>query len=347
MAMLRINDRDIGLHKATISPILGSRTVLTNSHWEYVALWLRREHKEKSLFYWQQAQTFAQTAENMPVSSAPLLHYYSFMNATKALLSAKSIPFDEHHGVKAHNMRGASKKIALSNEGVRLLQRGIAPALSTYLQEAETINTHSLEDLLFNIPYVHRTFCLTFKNQKDMFIPLTDCHFEIDPASNTVYFTAMLSKDFAGSKFLKRLPSTLVADTTKNDGRSIRSVNVPVLANPSAPVAVDLVNITNLMKELRPDINYIAGTQTLWYAKSIVSGPKRLKRSPLTCSLIAMHRLSEICRYRPIELASFLNGQRNWLLTEFIRMSPSQFLDEISAELTGQQFMIPNVRPAN
>jgi hypothetical protein len=48
-----------------------------------------------------------------------------------------------------------------------------------------------------------------------------------------------------------------------------------------------------------------------------------------------------------MQLSAFLAGQKNWLLTEFIRMSPTQFLDEISSELTGQQFMLPNVRPAS
>jgi hypothetical protein len=47
-----------------------------------------------------------------------------------------------------------------------------------------------------------------------------------------------------------------------------------------------------------------------------------------------------------MELAAFLAGQKNWLLSEFIQMSPPQFIDEIAAELTGYQFMMPNVRPA-
>jgi hypothetical protein len=60
-----------------------------------------------------------------------------------------------------------------------------------------------------------------------------------------------------------------------------------------------------------------------------------------------MHRLSEICRYRPLELASFLAGPGNWLISEFVMMAPEQFIDGIAAELTGHQFMFPNVRPAN
>lgn len=347
MPTLRINGRDVSPHKATVSPNLGARTVLTNSHWEYVALWLRREHKTSALFYWQQAQTFARAAEGMPVESAPLLLYYSFMTAAKALLAAKSVPFDEHHGVRAHNMRGPSSKIALSNEGVRVMQKGIAHALSQYLGEAETSTSHSLEDLLFNLPCIHRTFCLTYKNQKDLFVPLTECRIEFDQVSGTAYFSAQLSKDFAGPTFLRRLPSSLVADATANDGRKIRSVAHAAVAQSVARTPAEIAAVAALLRTLRPDLNYIAGAQTLWYAKTIVPGLSRLKRSPLTCTLLAMHRLSEICRYRPMELASFLTGQKNWLLTEFIRMSPLQFLDELAAELTGQQFMVPNVRPAN
>jgi YaaC-like Protein len=209
---ITINGRELKPHKATTSAQLAARTVLTNSHWEYVSLWLKREHKEAALFYWQQAQTFSSAAAGLPAASAPLLFYYSFMNATKALLSAKGVAFDEHHGVRSHNMRGPSSKIALSNEGVRVLQRGIAPALSQYLGEAETVLTHSLEDLLFNLPCIHRTFCLTYRNQQDMFIPLTDCRFVFDGTSGSGYFSAKLSQDFVGAKFMRQLPPTLVPD---------------------------------------------------------------------------------------------------------------------------------------
>lgn len=347
MTVVRIKSRDARPHKATTSPDLGARTVLTNSHWEYVSLWLRREHETRALVYWQQAQIFANAAERMPVSSAPLLHYYTFMNATKALLYAKGLAFREHHGVRAHNMRGPSSKIALSNEGVSLMQHGVAPELSRYLGEAETRTQHSLEELLFNLPCIHRTFCLTYKNQSDMFVPLHDCQIAYDPATASAYFSARLSKDFSGKKYIKRLPQSLILDPSCGENLTIKSrLSIP-LPRPMARTATEISSVVTLLRSLRPDINYIAGAQTLWYVKAVVPGPSRLQRSPLTCTLLAMHRLSEICRYRPMELASFLSGQKNWLLTEFIRMAPFQFLDEISAELTGQQFMIPNVRPAS
>jgi hypothetical protein len=346
MTTIRLNGRDVKPHKATTNPDLEARTVLTNSHWEYVSLWLRRSKKMQALFYWQQAQVFAKAAEGMPVESAPLLWYYTFMNASKALLNAKGVPFDEHHGVRAHNMRGASRKITLSNEGVRIMTRGVAPALSHHLGELEASSTHSMEDLLFNLPCIHRTFCLTYRKQKDLFVPLTECKIQLDSHSSSAYFSARISEDFPAEYYISRLPASLILDSTASDGRTIRSVSSTQLLNPDAPTDGDIQAIATLLVSIRADLNYIAGAETLWYVKAIVSGPKRLERSPLTCTLVAMHRLSEICRYRPMQLSAFLSGQKNWLLTEFIRMAPQQFIDEIAAELTGQQFMIPNVRPS-
>jgi hypothetical protein len=36
------------------------------------------------------------------------------MNASKALLSAKGVPFDEHHGVRAHNMPERTRSFKLA-----------------------------------------------------------------------------------------------------------------------------------------------------------------------------------------------------------------------------------------
>jgi hypothetical protein len=115
-----LRGRELKPHKAIVSPSLGTRTVLTNSPWNFVSLWLKREHKDKALFYWDQAHEFASAASNISAQSTPLLHYYSFMNAVKALLVAKGLAFNPYHGVGKHNMRGTSSKINLSNEGVQI-----------------------------------------------------------------------------------------------------------------------------------------------------------------------------------------------------------------------------------
>jgi hypothetical protein len=268
------------------------------------------------------------------------------MNAVKALLVAKEIPFSEMHGVKSHNMRKPTSKLSLSNEGVRIQNAGVLPALSEYLGETEQQQTHSLQEILFNLPFIHRTYCLTYTTQADMFIPLVDCVYVLNTATKQVHLQASLSRDFAHARYVKKLPPTLVSDPTRGDIRAIRSAAAVSIGRSPLKSAADRDAVAGLNRALRRDIQYIKGAQTLWYAKACVSGPRRLERFPLTLTLAAMHRLSEICRYRPVELASFLAGQRNWLLSEFIEVSAAQFIDEIAAELTGYQIMTANVRAA-
>src|SRR5260370_35154240 len=89
-----------------------------------------------------------------PNQSAPLLLYYCFMNAVKALLVAKGISFDERHGVCAHNIRKPTSKLSLANEGIRILTKGILPSLAIYYGETEASNVHSLQELFLNMVFI-------------------------------------------------------------------------------------------------------------------------------------------------------------------------------------------------
>jgi hypothetical protein len=343
---VRINDRAVRPHKTIVAPVLGTRTVLSKSPWGFVSLWLKRERKDNALFYWDQAREFYAGSVGMTLQSSPLLLYYSFMNATKALLTAKGIAFDPMHGIRAANTRGPKDRASLSNESVRVLNQGVLPALSVYLGETELQRVHTLQELFFNLPCIHRTYCLTYKNQPDMFIPLTDCEYVLDTDTSELYFRANLSRDFAHHRFLNRLPPSIVPDGRGGGIRAIRSAETVKLHSRTVRTSADRDATVLFNRRLRTDVQYINGAETLWYVKGVVRGPKRIARFPLTLTLAAMHRLSEICRYRPTELASFLAGQQNWLLSEFIQLAPDQFIDELAAEITGHQFLAPNVRAA-
>lgn len=343
IVQIKLKGKEIRPHKSVVSPELSARNVLTNSPWDFVDLWMKKEKQTNALFFWNQARAFHDASKGLPTQSAPLLHYYSFMNAAKALLTAKGITFNEYHGVKAHNMRNHSSKISLTNEGVKIKQQGVLPSLSEYFGESETANTFSLQELLFNLPYIHRTYCLTYPSQTDMFIPIKDAEFVVDKSIKQAFFRAKLSKDFSTSWVIKRLPAAFIQDTDKGVVRSSTTVS---FSRPSKPTDSEIDNILELHKTLRQDLQYINGAETLWYIKSDTSGPKRISKLPSTLTLAAMHRLSELSRYKPLELDSFLSGQKNWLLSEFIQQAPNQFFDEIASEITGHQFLIPNVRTA-
>lgn len=337
---IKIKTKTLGISKVSHQAQFQVKTVLTVEPFDYVDLWLRRQHKEEALFYWRQARNFHRAAQGLPMESAPLVLYYCFMNAAKALLASKGIAFDPHHGVASHRMRGPNSKVVLSNEGIAIRAAGIVPELARYYTEAEPSHTHSLEDVLYNLVFVHRTYCLSYPNKKERFLPLKNPAFVRDSDTNEVWFTANTVDDADWGFFRKRLPPEVIKAADKS--ASINSVMKIIWASQDNPTERELADLRCLNAELRRVLHYINGAHTLWYLKS--DGGYRINRRPITLTLAAMHRLSEICRYKPSELRSFLDGQKNWLLSEFVAMAPAQFLDEIACEMTGHQIMIPNVR---
>lgn len=339
----KFQGRTIRPHKSVIAPALGERTVLTNSPWTFVALWLKRKHADRALFYWEQAQEFHKVAQGLPPQSAPLLLYYSFLNATKALLTARGISFNEHHGVRESS--ASINTTSLASLGIAIKQTGVLPSLSAYYEEAETSRTHSLQEMLYNMVFIHRTYGLTYTSQSEMFIPVARCGYVAQKSTKRIYFRADITDNIPLASTLKRLPPLFVPDLAFGP-RAVRSVDYVVCRKPTKPSKGEVRQIAEMNGRLRRELQFINGTEALWYIRGHVKGPARLQRQLPTLILGAMHRLSEICRYKPLQLASLLDGQKNWLLTEFIEMSPDQFIDEIASELTGLQFLVPNVRPA-
>ena len=163
---VKLKQREIGPQKAIVAPLLGSRTVLTNSPWTFVALWLKRNSKPRALFYWEQAQEFHKVSVGLPLRSAPLLLYYGFMNAAKALLVAKGVSFNEMHGISAHPSVVSGVRRTFAGEGIKIQTKGILPSLSAYYGETETSKTHTLQELFFNMVFIHRTYCLTYSKSE-------------------------------------------------------------------------------------------------------------------------------------------------------------------------------------
>jgi len=143
IAPIFLSNKKVTPHKAIMSPVFRQRNVLTNNPWTFVDLWLRREKKERARFYWEQARNFFDASTGLPMQSAPLLLYYAFMNAAKALLEAKGIAYDPYHGVKGVEAK-QNRKISLANLRILIKQNGVTPSVSSYFGEVESQKTHSM-----------------------------------------------------------------------------------------------------------------------------------------------------------------------------------------------------------
>ncbi len=193
------------------------------------------------------------------MQSAPLLLYYAFMNAAKALLEAKGIAYEPYHGVTKEKAK-QKRKISLANLRIVIKQDGITPSISSYFGEVETQKTHSMEDLLYNLPFIHRTYCLTYTSRRDMFFSLKNCEYVRDESTGYVFFRGDLS-DVAVSSLKRKLPASIVVDS--HQPNAIRSLDHVVWANTNRASPSEIQDLSKLHQKLRADLHYINGSVPL------------------------------------------------------------------------------------
>jgi hypothetical protein len=83
-------------------------------------------------------------------------------------------------------------------------------------------------------------------------------------------------------------------------------------------------------------------SENKWYLRKVSDKQPLLSNSRLFLIYAAMHRLSELSRYDPVGLRNHFTAQHNWLLSEFIRSAPGQFIYGIASEITGLEFIRPD-----
>ena len=198
---------------------------------------------------------------------------------------------------------------------------------------------YSLKSLLYNLPYIHRAYCLTFKSDKELFIPVFNPRF-VQKYGSSKSWLCMEVKDkrYANHHTIKKLPNIFEKDEGISDGYIIREKG-RFDWNKN-----DLSKFLRYHSKVRKYIFYIQSPQRLWYLKRSGNIQTLIDRSSLTITFAAMHKLSELARYSPMLLTKHFESKHNWLLSEFISTAPYQFIDEISSELTGQEFMPPGVK---
>ena len=335
---IKYKDKPLTIHKAISSPRFNDKNILVTDTWAYIDLWLRRRKKEQARFFWNQAKNFYDATLALPKTSAPLTAYYCFLNATKALLLAKNIKFSDQHGVSGYSI---GNHVSLSNEKIKFKDNGVLGALCSFLQERNHGQIYTLLDVLYNLSYIHRAFNLTFNSYPELFIPIRSPKIVRSITTHEAWFCAELEDKYASKRTLNKLPSSFERELSVRDKYIIRYKKrfrwVPKDRR-------SLQRYKNYHKRIRKHVFYINGPKTLWYLKRSGNITQLIDKSTISLTFAAMHRLSESSRYSPDLLARHFDNRQNWLLSEFISIAPAQFIDKISSEMTGHQFMMPGYK---
>lgn len=344
MEYIKSGKKKVKLRKPVVNPELSSKTVLTDNIYDYVELCIKRnykaiEKKKQLLSLWNQSKEFFNLIPTVSKTVKPLLSYYCFLNAAKTMLLFNNIAFTDKHGVAG----SSSGNVSLMHEKIKFHSTGILPALSVYFNETTTEKEYTVKEILYNLPYIHRAYCLSYKGTTELFIPILDSEYVCENSGHEGYLQFELDKKNNNGSFLRTLPNEYeVNNNPVLSGKFIiRSKNRFEMKNNT-----DISKLCNYNQKQRLSLFYIAGPQRLWYLKRNVKnhGVKNISRYSATLTFALMHKLSELSRYNPERLDNIFESQMGWVINEFIEMAPMQFIDEIASEITKQEIMPPLIR---
>lgn len=332
--------------KAVCKPKYGSKTILTNSCWEYVALFLKRQSiagSSDALLYWEQAHSFYLASEALPDSARPLTSYYCILNASKALLRYRGVNDNclRNHGISS--VREESAKTNIKEAYTAVKGAGVLPELSRYFGYNLPTGHYSMAELLYNIPCVHRAYCTTF-SKPEIFVPIENPIFVKKDNSKEAWIKFSVKGRYANVKTLKSLPSIFEHDISVEDDYVIR-MKKRFSWDIHKPIEERKRLLNKYHEKSRGYIYYVYGDSKLWYVKKEISGNESLSFVPSAVSIFCVfHWISELVRYNPKLFDKYMKSKQNWLLHEFINNALDQFVDEIGCEITGEDIMCTGYR---
>lgn len=337
-----LKGKKVGPHKAFMSPDFDGATILVDDQFDFVELWLKRNSCHDSVLFWQQARNFHNACLNLPKESRAVTSYYCMLNAAKALLTAKKIDVVEKHGIYGESM---NSRTSLANEKSTIQSAGILPALASYFGATGLGGkTISLKDILYNIPFVHRAYTVTFRGAANLFVPIVDGHFAIQNGGYESWFCATIQDPrYQKDAFIEKQRGW-ERDKSETNSFVIRSKHRFDWNARGVKKKERIKLLTKNHQSVRRDIKYIHGPSRLWYFKRNDKEQNILPWPTPALIFIAMHRLSEMTRYDPQRLSKHFTCQHNWLLSEFISLANENFIDQIASDITGREMMVPGYR---
>lgn len=326
-----------------------------------------KRKKEKVLFsFLEQAKNFYESAENSPVKSQPLLYYYAFLNLSKIAINiSKSddvLLKGYTHGISEDYQSDFSRSsvdIKTSNQGdiqvahemLKIFDLSKAPP---YNNGPRKLN---IRDILSHCTGIHRAYSEIYR-KPEFFIKIMDhtlfrrgreLYFRGDLGSLNMTEAEELVK--AGYKILNFKDNVCYASSIQNgtiinwsedtgptypglkDGHYYYFCSITMRYS-KAPTHLEYYNLSN---EIRKDgVWYYIGSNgyTVYISKCLEPSFRYSQESII---YMMMFYLGSITRYRPHLFDSLFSNKEQWLVSEFLKTQPKQYLYLLTAQILGQQ----------
>ena len=324
--------------------------------WKYIiGRYVKKYSGEKEflLTLIEQARYFYEAAENAPIKSQPLLYYYSFLNLVKVVInvnepSTYGTNFTYNHGVRSCGIKKEDKLQNLYVEIISLLPQkprsGKLPDLSvayTFMtQMGDTFPCPlpcklNIVNMLKDCVGIHRTYSET-NNEKEIYIRLGNpqlfregktlrCKYEIKECDSVI------------ASQLEAVGYNIVQETD-TDGITCYYWIEEIIMMAYKETKFDYYM---LAKKLR-DKGIWYYTDGCCYRTFISTSPSPLHFSTESIIYNLMFFFGSITRYHPYMFDNLLTEQQMWLISEFLKTQPKQFLYAVTSRTIESAVLKPN-----
>lgn len=336
-------------HKEETRYLLGNKNkVLVSDIWSFWVFIIEQRSKKMKkeqtpflLSLLDQAKYFYQAAETAPINSQPLLYYYSFLNLGKIIISMSGELGDNpsqkcfHHGIETNPLgkRFSEFKVTIKKmNGSDKISVGYS--LMKYFGDATLSDNSPTEinilEAMGNCLGIHRAYCLVKNQKEEHFVKVVN------------YEICRVGKELMARLQLKESNSSLTSLYTNiKDEISEESINYfweeKITMSSYRPTRSDYYKLSQAL--LKKGIwTYTDGEDYIMYLSS--NSQTRFSTASLIYCL--MFFFGSITRYHPHLFEMYLSKKYNWLIAEFLKTQPMQFLYIATSLVTESYITMPN-----
>ncbi len=335
------------LRYSFVSQTAGEQQILTSDPWSFLSSNLQarivisrgvnRKKLERAFYFASLAEDFYRAAESVQLPAKGTLLYYGMLDLVKAYLSLNDVPLEtthEHHGL----VLPIGKKMTIearpkTKEGINIFAC-FSEALGRPIHAPIEVN---FKQALSHIPEIHGIYSNLGHIGKRKLLPVT-IEFQTNAERNFLFTELIYDKEQEAKvdtrRFLKGIRQKYFKDGFARPKKIVfRS------ARRKAYVKETMDRIYgNILSEYRNfDIVQILTKQGYRYYIDLRPG----EFPHLAYALLSMFYLGSAARYRPLEINSLLDGDLRPLVSEFVSLTPRQFLYQMVSLTTGKECVIP------
>lgn len=313
------------------------------SFWMFVIKkWSKNKNKRVSSFLLSlldQAKFFYQAAEAAPLNSQPLLYYYSFLNLGKIIITingkAGSNPAQAqfHHGIDTNP---SGKSFSQYEIKIKSLHQSQLISVGYHLMTCygDTLASSSptsirIIDALENCLGIHRAYCLVQNQAQEHFIKVTnDKVFQRGKK-----LIARLYLKESTPEILAQYQNIITDAPTSGSQEAEVYWEESVIMKNHTPTKTDYYELSQRL--LKKGIwTYIDGSNYNMY----LSSNNNFRYTSASLIYCLMFFFGSITRYHPHLFESYLSEKYIWLIAEFLKTQPKQFL-YISTSLITESYI--------